>query len=64
MRDPTDPEKPMFILPFRYLNEVKWRPEHVLSMWRHIDKVCAGYSSYLAAVLTSHHFTTLAIHSL
>ncbi|KAK2050989.1 cytochrome P450 [Colletotrichum caudatum] len=34
MRNPVDPDHPQVILPFKYLNEVKMRPESVMSFQR------------------------------
>lgn len=39
MRNPSEPKRPMVLLPLKYLKEVKWIPEERLSFWRHIDQV-------------------------
>jgi hypothetical protein len=39
MRDPNDLERPMVMLPVKYIDEIKWIPENRLSFWKHIDKV-------------------------
>ncbi|KAI1759967.1 cytochrome P450 [Hypoxylon sp. FL1150] len=38
MRDPNDAERPMVVLPVKYLEEIKWIPENRISFWKHIDK--------------------------
>ncbi|TVY90415.1 Cytochrome P450 monooxygenase [Lachnellula willkommii] len=38
MRDPNDPERPMVMLPAKYIDEIKWIPENRMSFWKHIDK--------------------------
>ncbi|GAB1316570.1 hypothetical protein MFIFM68171_06780 [Madurella fahalii] len=39
MRNPNDREQLVIMLPFKYLDEVKWAPGGRLSFWRYIDKV-------------------------
>ncbi|KAB5575413.1 cytochrome P450 [Coniochaeta sp. 2T2.1] len=41
IRDPTEVEQPMAVLPVKYLDEVKWLPEQKMSFWTHIDKLSA-----------------------
>jgi hypothetical protein len=39
MRNPNDLERPMVMLPVKYIDEIKWIQENRLSFWKHIDKV-------------------------
>ncbi|KAK6064319.1 cytochrome P450 [Seiridium cupressi] len=38
MKDPNDPDRPLAMLPLKYVDEVKWIPEERISFWKHIDK--------------------------
>lgn len=39
MRNPTDRHRPIAILPFKYLEEVRRAPENRLSLPLHLEKV-------------------------
>lgn len=58
MRDPNDLQRPMVVLPVKYLNEVKWIPEDRLSFWKHIDKVCVIIIPRISAYLYVDILTT------
>jgi hypothetical protein len=47
MRDPNDPERPMVVLPVKYIEEVKWIPENRVSFWKHIDKVRSRRTTHI-----------------
>ncbi|KAM7183454.1 cytochrome P450 monooxygenase [Naviculisporaceae sp. PSN 640] len=52
IHNPFDPKQPLIVLPFKYMDEVKWAPESRFSFWDFIDKL--GSMTQLGIPLLSH----------
>ncbi|KAM7185885.1 cytochrome P450 monooxygenase [Rhypophila sp. PSN 637] len=52
IQNPFDPKQPLIVLPFKYLDEVKWAPKSRFSFYDFIDKL--GSMTQLGIPLLSH----------
>lgn len=51
MRDPDDPDRPLAMLPLRYLDEVKWISEERISVGKLMDKVSITQEAFVCLYL-------------